>query len=116
MDGSTYVLLIDLPLLALVLGLGAAIAWNRNGGALVLGKGNSWDMRVIGIGAMVVLWIMVTMASLWLAFLAGLVIFYGLLFNIGQAAAWVGAISIIAFMVAIPILWAWAILKWDVGS
>jgi hypothetical protein len=116
MDGSTYVLLIDLPILTLVLGLGAAIAWNRNGGALVLAKGNHWDMKLMGMAAMVVLWLVVTMASLWLAFLGGLVVFYGLLFNLGQAAAWIGAVGIILFMVSIPILWAWAILKWNAGS
>ena len=113
MDSSTYVILIDLPLLALVIGVVGAVVWNRNGGSTaILGRDSSIDTRLIGVAAMFALWLLVSLASIWLAFLGGLMLFYALLFWLGQAAAWVGAITILTFLVSIPFLWGWALLKW----
>jgi hypothetical protein len=112
MDGTTYIILVDLPLLAFALGVIGAIAWNRNGGAVsILGRGSPLDMRLVGIAAMFGLWLMLSLASICLAFFGGLVVFYLLLFWLGHAAAWIGVVLILTFLVSIPFFWGWALLR-----
>ena len=112
MDSTIYVILVDLPLLIFGLGVIFAIAWNRNGGAVsVIGKGSPLNMRLAGIAAMFGLWLMLTVASIWLAFCVGIVAFLVLLFWVGRAAAAVGAILLGAGLVSIPFLWGWALFR-----
>ncbi|MDO8615003.1 MAG: hypothetical protein Q7T33_04620 [Dehalococcoidia bacterium] len=112
MDGTICVFLVDLPLLTLVLAVIGVIAWNRNGGAMsVLGRGIPMDMKFVGIAAMVVLWLLLSVASMCLAFLGGLVVFYVLLFWLGHVAASIGAVLILTFLASIPFFWGWALLR-----
>jgi hypothetical protein len=112
MDTTTYVLLVDMPLLMLGLGLIAIVAWNRSGGiASILGKGSTSDMRLVGMATMFGLWLLLTVSSLCLAFGGGLVVFCLLLFWVGGSAAAAAAILLAAFLACIPFLWGWALLR-----
>ena len=112
MDVTTYVLLVDLPLLMLGLGVICAIAWNRSGGAVsIVGKDSPLGMRLSGMATMFGLWLLLTVASLCLAFGAGLVVFCVLLFWLGghTAAAW--AMLLVVLLACIPFLWGWALSR-----
>lgn len=112
MDGTTYIILVDLPLLALALATICAIAWNRNGGAVsILGKSNPLDVKILGIASMFGLWLLLSVVSIFLTFAVGLVAFYVLLFWVGRLAAGTGAILLTALLVSIPYLWGRALLK-----
>lgn len=112
MDTTTYVLLVDMPLLMLGLGVIATIAWNRNGGiASIVGKGNPTDMRLVGIATLFGLWLLLTVSSLCLAFGGGLVVFCILLFWVGSHAAAALAVLLAVFLACIPFLWGWALLR-----
>ncbi len=112
MDTTTYVLLVDLPLLVLGLGVISAIAWNRNGGtAAILGRGSSLDARLAGMATLFGLWLLLTLSSLCLTFAGGLVVFCLLLFWLGHGAAAVGAFLVVAALACIPFIWGWALLR-----
>ncbi len=111
MDATTYVILVDLPLLMLGLGVICVIAWNRSGGVSVMGEGSPLGMRLTGMATMLGLWLLLTVASLCLAFGGGVVVFYLLLFWLGHAAAGVGAILLVALLACIPFLWGWVLLR-----
>jgi len=112
MNGMSQVILIDLPLLMLGMGVIGAIAWNRNGSVTsVLSKGSPAGVKLAGIAALIGLWVLLTAASIWAAFLGGSVVCYLLLFWLGRAAAVVGLILLWALLVSIPFFWGWAVLR-----
>ncbi len=112
MDTTTYIMVVNLPLLMLGLGVISIIAWNRNGGtAVIRGKDSSLDVRLVGMATMFGLWLLLTVSSLCLAFFGGLVVFCLLLFWVGEDTAAVGAILLVALLASIPFLWGWALLR-----
>jgi hypothetical protein len=111
MSATTYVILVNLPLLTLGMGAICAIFWSQNGYVSVLGRGSPLDMRLVGAAAMFGVWLLLSVGSLALAFFGGLVIFYLLLFWLGRAAAGAGAILILALLACIPFFWGWMLLK-----
>ena len=112
MGTTTYVLLVNVPLLMLGAGVTAAIAWHRNGGAgYILGKGSPIDVRLVGMATMFGMWLLLTVSSLCLAFVSGLVVVSLLLLWLGGHAAAVGAILLVASLACIPFLWGWALLR-----
>lgn len=110
MDAATYVILVDLPLLIVGAGVIFAIAWNRNDIA-VLGRHGSVNSRLLGMSAMLGVWLLLTIASLGIGFLGGILVFYVTLFWLGRAAAWAAATLVLALLASIPFLWGWALLR-----
>ncbi len=112
MNGMSDVILVDLPLLMLGMGVIGAIAWNRNGGVTsILSKSSPAAVKFAGIAALIGLWLLLTAASIWSAFLGGSVVCYLLLFWLGRAAAAAGLILLWALLVSIPFFWGWAVLR-----
>lgn len=112
MNGMSHVILVELPLLMLGMGVIGVIAWNRNGGVMsILSKGTPAAVKLAGIAVLIGLWLLLTAASIWSAFLGGFVVSHLLLFWLGRAAAGVGLILLGALLVSIPFFWGWAILR-----
>ncbi len=111
MDTSTYVIMVDLPLLILGLGVVFAVVWNKNGVGVLGRHSHHFNTRVLGMSAMLGVWLLLTIASLGLGFLGGMLLLYLVLFSLGRAAAWIATVLILAFLASIPFLWGWALLR-----
>lgn len=113
MDATSALVLVVLPFLLLGCAVAAVLAWRRDGGVLRrLGGGRPGVLpKLLGIVALVGVWLLLTVVSLWCAFLLAFIAVHLLLFWVGPVGAWVGLIAAGALLVYIPFAWGRVILS-----
>jgi hypothetical protein len=112
MDSTTTFIILDLPLLMLGAGVLGTIAWNRNGTAVAaLGRASPVGARLLVLAMALAAWFVLTVTSVWLAFLYGFFLCHLLLFWVGRLAAGAGLILLALLILSIPLNWGWLLLR-----
>ena len=103
-----------LPLLVVAEAVVGVLLWRVSGHPmpgvlrrpLTVGGGHGGaEVRLVG------LWLVVSLATLWVGFLIAFVGVHLLLFTIGETAAQVGLFASIAVLGAVPIAWAFVLFR-----
>ncbi len=106
-DTASTLVMVVAPILLLVEGLVVLVVWGALSGSM------PWLVRSrraagrTGIrGAAVGTWLLASTATAIVGWMAWFVAIHALLFQFGTAAAWAGIAASMAFMAAVPIVWA----------
>jgi len=107
MDAATQVVFIQMPLLLVVAVAAGALAWWYHEGVVgrLLEGRLSVGSRAMFIGALVVVWAAVTIASWWCVFLGAYLSLFAAYVVFGVPGGWVALVASALAMVSVPVIW-----------